>query len=192
MQQRRIRLELLRATMKLPGIAQQNLRAPAKGPHHAANPNILRPELAQIPNRLSVPIRTHYRKPALLIRCLRTAKIQKPRPIGQLHHVVDMGRNADILVLVCKSLVRRIAGLFSQQHQRTQRQARAGIRTDTPRKMKWSSASRVGNCPADEKITKGTEAGKSVKPSEVNLFHKRHIFSEIGKAQCGVFHSQNG
>lgn len=106
MQQRRIGPKLLRPAMKLPRIAQQNLAPPAKRTHHASNPNILLPERVQITDSFPVPIRAHNRKPALLVRRVRTAKIQKPRPIGQLHHVIHMCSNANILVLVRQSVFR--------------------------------------------------------------------------------------
>jgi len=120
MQQRRIRPELLRPAMKLPRIAQQNLSPPGKRPNHAANLNILLPVLTQIANRLPVGIRAHHGKATHIIRRLRTAHIQKSSPIRQLHHVIHMRSNTNILVLVRERLLGRIAGPASPKRHRTQ------------------------------------------------------------------------
>jgi len=120
MQQRRIRPEPLRPAMKLPRITHYNLPAPTKGPHHPADPNILLPILTQIPDSLPIAVRAHHSKPAFFIRRLRTAKIKKSRSIGQFHHVVNMRRYANVLVLVGKCVFRGVAGLFGKQRNWTQ------------------------------------------------------------------------
>lgn len=102
--------------MKLPRVAQQNLCTPAKRPYYAANPNVLLLILAQITHSFPVLIRAHHRKPALLISGLRTANIQKSRSISQFHHVVNMGRYADVLVLMRQSIFWRVAWFFAKQH----------------------------------------------------------------------------
>jgi hypothetical protein len=105
MQQCRIRPESLCTSMKLPRIAQQNLRTTAKRAHNAANLNILFPILTQIADSLPVRIRAHHGKPTLLIRRLRTANIQKASPIGQFNNVINMRSYANIFVLMRKHVL---------------------------------------------------------------------------------------
>ncbi len=63
--------------------------------------------LGQFADHVAVILQAHDREPARIIRRLRRAHVQKPRSIRQLHHVVHVRRNANILVKKFARLINR-------------------------------------------------------------------------------------
>src|SRR6201999_1254435 len=72
--------------------------------------------LIQVTHFAAVAVHAHNGEAASVIRRFGAAYIQKTSAVGEFHHVVDMGCNADIFVLVRQGIVRRVAGSRAKQH----------------------------------------------------------------------------
>ena len=133
--QPRIRPEFRRTAGELPRMAQYHSRTPMHRFDQAPNMDIHIPVPRQLSHRIAVCTQAHHRKPALRVRSLRRANVNITSSIRNLHHVIDMCRNANVFVEEIRCVVRGNAGLRCrrgecltvQQHDQRSSQDSAGF-----------------------------------------------------------------
>ena len=79
-------------------MTQHHSVAPVHRLHNPAHMHIGVAKLAQLAHILAILPQAHNRKVTFLIWRIRSAHIQNPRPIRQLHRIVDMHIDADMFV----------------------------------------------------------------------------------------------
>jgi hypothetical protein len=105
-----IRPEFLGAVVELACVRQQYLGTVIHWADDAANLDVLIEVLPQISNIFAVDLQANDREAALRVRRLGTADVDEPGSVRQVDDVVDVGGDADVFVLVSRSLLRGIAG----------------------------------------------------------------------------------
>ena len=98
LEQGRIWAELLRPTVKLALLAQNNSAAFGKGMDGPTNLDLMAAQRLQFADLFAVLAETDNREVAGSVGSLRAANVEKPRPIGEFDHVIDVSANADILI----------------------------------------------------------------------------------------------
>jgi hypothetical protein len=113
----RIGLELWGAAVKLPSIAQHHPRASVHGLYRSADMHVHVFVLSKLADIIAIFPETHDGEAARVVGWLRRAYIEETRPIGQFHHVEDMGGDADIFVEELRRLIGGNAGLCAGEGQ---------------------------------------------------------------------------
>ena len=97
-------LELRRSSVKPPHVAESHFRPAMHRVHHSADIYVRCAVLVEFAHIAAVPPEAHNREAAFRIRCLGRAYIHESRSVWKLHDFIDMRCNADVFIVIIRSL----------------------------------------------------------------------------------------